>query len=338
MIKNRFYADNGVDYAAQQCLEGFGTLDLPQQIAGYKPRPLEGVWSTAPFLHNGSVPTLYQMLLPPAKRDTKFFVGRREYDPVHVGFVTCRTTMATMTASGSTPPSRAITTRVTRSRPMRQPGQSTCRIRRRIHCRAGVIGPEFTDDERYAHHRIPEGPSRSAGDACRLSAAAMPAARGNIVSDSSGAVPAAEYSPDFADVEHAESAWIRERRAATASVPPDAPLVGLALSGGGIRSAAFNMGVLQTLAHSGLLARVDYLSSVSGGGYIASCLTWLRAHVPASSLQRLGACRLRTEPARCSTGCVRTAAISSPAKGCRAGRSAPASCPARCSTSSCCCP
>ena len=88
IIKNRFYADNGVDYATQQCLEGFGTLDLPQQIAGYKPRPLEGVWATAPFLHNGSVPTLYQMLLPPAKRDTKFFVGRREFDPAHVGFVT----------------------------------------------------------------------------------------------------------------------------------------------------------------------------------------------------------------------------------------------------------
>jgi hypothetical protein len=42
------------------------------------------------------------------------------------------------------------------------------------------------------------------------------------------------------------------------------------------------MGVLQSLARSGLLARVDYLSSVSGGGYIASCLTWLRAHVPGS--------------------------------------------------------
>jgi hypothetical protein len=48
------------------------------------------------------------------------------------------------------------------------------------------------------------------------------------------------------------------------------------------------MGVLQSLARSGLLARVDYLSSVSGGGYIASCLTWLRAHVPASSSQHLG--------------------------------------------------
>ena len=67
LVKNRFYADNGVDYATQQCLEGFGTLDLPQEIAGYKPRPLEGVWATAPFLHNGSVPTLYQMLLPPGE-------------------------------------------------------------------------------------------------------------------------------------------------------------------------------------------------------------------------------------------------------------------------------
>ena len=89
-------------------------------------------------------------------------------------------------------------------------------------------------------------------------------------------------------MEHAEAAWIRERRAATGSVPTDAPLLGVALSGGGIRSAAFNMGVLQSLARSGLLARTDYLSSVSGGGYIASCLTWLRAHVPANSSQHLG--------------------------------------------------
>ena len=141
MIKNRFYADNGVDYAAQQCLEGFGTLDLPQQIAGYKPRPLEGVWATAPFLHNGSVPTLYQMLLPPAKRDTKFFVGRREYDPRARGLRDRRRmTMATMTASGSTPPFPAITTRATRSRPTRQPGQSICRIRKRIRCRTASSG------------------------------------------------------------------------------------------------------------------------------------------------------------------------------------------------------
>jgi len=52
-------------------------------------------------------------------------------------------------------------------------------------------------------------------------------------------------------------------------------LVGLALSGGGIRSAYFALGVLQSLAKRDVLRRVDYLSTVSGGGYIGSTLTWL---------------------------------------------------------------
>jgi hypothetical protein len=48
-------------------------------------------------------------------------------------------------------------------------------------------------------------------------------------------------------------------------------------SGGGIRSATFNLGVLQTLAEIGLLEQVDYLSTVSGGGYIHQWLAaWLR--------------------------------------------------------------
>ena len=52
-------------------------------------------------------------------------------------------------------------------------------------------------------------------------------------------------------------------------------LVGLALSGGGIRSATFALGVLQRLARGDLLKRFDYLSTVSGGGYIGGALTWL---------------------------------------------------------------
>jgi hypothetical protein len=100
---------------------------------------------------------------------------------------------------------------------------------------------------------------------------------------------APEYTEKFADVEKAEADWIQARRRAADDGGPDAPLVGLALSGGGIRSAAFNMGVLQTLSQSGLLRHVDYLSTVSGGGYIGSCLSWLRSHVPVKSAQRLGA-------------------------------------------------
>lgn len=55
---------------------------------GYTSRPLNGVWATAPFLHNGSVPTLYDLLLPAKDRPTSFSMGTRQYNPREVGFVT----------------------------------------------------------------------------------------------------------------------------------------------------------------------------------------------------------------------------------------------------------
>ena len=51
---------------------------------------------------------------------------------------------------------------------------------------------------------------------------------------------------------------------------------GVAFSGGGIRSATFNLGIIQGLAESNLLSRIDYLSTVSGGGYIGS---WLHGFI-----------------------------------------------------------
>ena len=53
-------------------------------------------------------------------------------------------------------------------------------------------------------------------------------------------------------------------------------LTGLALSGGGIRSATFCLGVIQSLCEGGLLRQFDYLSTVSGGGYIGG---WLSAQI-----------------------------------------------------------
>ena len=66
-------------------------------------------------------------------------------------------------------------------------------------------------------------------------------------------------------------------------IGPANPLAGLALSGGGIRSATFNLGILQALAEVGKLRRFDYLSTVSGGGYIGGWLTaWIhRRGLPA---------------------------------------------------------
>jgi hypothetical protein len=61
-----------------------------------------------------------------------------------------------------------------------------------------------------------------------------------------------------------------------------AGLVGLALSGGGIRSATFNLGLLQGLVKQGILRYCDYLSTVSGGGYIGSCLSSLLGVITAA--------------------------------------------------------
>ena len=86
LIKEKYYKDKGLNYAEQMKIQGFGTMDLPQQIRGYKPRPLAGVWATPPFLHNGSVPSIYEMLIPPKDRTPEFYMGSREYDPKHLGY------------------------------------------------------------------------------------------------------------------------------------------------------------------------------------------------------------------------------------------------------------
>jgi len=56
-------------------------------LLAYKARPLNGVWSSPPYLHNGSVHNMYQLLLPAVERDTKFFLGSWEYDPTGLGYV-----------------------------------------------------------------------------------------------------------------------------------------------------------------------------------------------------------------------------------------------------------
>lgn len=52
----------------------------------YRARPLNGVWATAPYLHNGSVPSLYWMLKPAAERPKQFCMGLRDFDPQQVGY------------------------------------------------------------------------------------------------------------------------------------------------------------------------------------------------------------------------------------------------------------
>lgn len=68
-----------------------------ETLAGmvYKGRPLNGIWATAPYLHNGSVPNLYELLLPANERLKHFYVGSRELDLKKVGFNTEKTSRHT---------------------------------------------------------------------------------------------------------------------------------------------------------------------------------------------------------------------------------------------------
>lgn len=97
---------------------------------------------------------------------------------------------------------------------------------------------------------------------------------------------------DFTHIFREELKLLAHRRQFQGYTPPKVPsaatpsadlnLVGLGISGGGIRSATLNLGVVQRLAEYGVFNRVDYLSTVSGGGMLGSCLSNIYHQAPAS--------------------------------------------------------
>ncbi|MBV8796670.1 MAG: hypothetical protein JO136_17200, partial [Hyphomicrobiales bacterium] len=96
-IKQKAYAAASIDTAQQRAMEDLDQrggvawrdtlIDTQPPYGPYAARPLYGIWAAAPYLHNGSVPTLYHLLLPPDQRPKTFVLGAREYDPVKLGFV-----------------------------------------------------------------------------------------------------------------------------------------------------------------------------------------------------------------------------------------------------------
>jgi hypothetical protein len=95
-MKQKAYAAAGIDPAQQRAMEDLDRrghvawrdtlIDTQPPYGPYAARPLYGIWAAAPYLHNGSVPTLYHLLLPPEQRPKMFALGGREYDPVRLGF------------------------------------------------------------------------------------------------------------------------------------------------------------------------------------------------------------------------------------------------------------
>jgi len=127
-------------------LHGYRELPLPRPPEDvYKAAPRDGVWATAPFLHNGSVPNLYEMLIPAAERTKKFWLGG-DFDPVKVGLDTTATSgtfLMDTTLLGNSNAGHSF-----------QDGPRG----------NGVIGPLLTDDQRWALveylKSIPEQPGR----------------------------------------------------------------------------------------------------------------------------------------------------------------------------------
>jgi len=110
---------------------GFRNSGVSAPLA-YKARPLGGIWATPPYLHNGSVPNLYQLLLPAAQRAKTFYTGSREFDPKYVGYST-------------SPFEGGFEFRTS------DVGNSNAGHEfRNAPVGNGVIGPELTDDERWA--------------------------------------------------------------------------------------------------------------------------------------------------------------------------------------------
>lgn len=97
-IRDQFFQRAGLTDAQQLEWSGFRS---PQAAAVrsekiYKARPLNGVWATAPYLHNGSVPNLYALIASREQRGKpEFWLGTRQYDPKDVGYVPAKLSGAT---------------------------------------------------------------------------------------------------------------------------------------------------------------------------------------------------------------------------------------------------
>jgi mono/diheme cytochrome c family protein len=138
-MRNKYYATMEFSPAQIGEMDGFGQIDLPVALPQYKPRPLAGIWAVGPFLHNGSVPTIYQLLGPADARDKKFWVGTRDFDPVNLGLSTRPLNKGGFQLDTSVTGNSNIGHEFRRGYIPWKPGTPP---------QYGVIGPEFTEKQR----------------------------------------------------------------------------------------------------------------------------------------------------------------------------------------------
>jgi hypothetical protein len=85
-VIDRAYAEHSPPLSAddRDRMNGRRPNEVEAPLA-YKARPLDGIWAVPPYLHNASVPSLYELLSPANERTKILWLGSREFDPVNVG-------------------------------------------------------------------------------------------------------------------------------------------------------------------------------------------------------------------------------------------------------------
>jgi mono/diheme cytochrome c family protein len=108
---------------------------------GYVAVPLDGIWARAPYLHNGSVPTLWDLLAAPDKRPARFYRGLDVYDPTKVGFVSDQAAPVVVAGAGAVTVRAASTARAGRLFDTAQPGNGN---------HGHVFGTTLPDADKWA--------------------------------------------------------------------------------------------------------------------------------------------------------------------------------------------
>lgn len=150
---DRWYDDNGVPRAKRDEMNGFRDNGIRDPLC-YKARPLNGVWATPPFLHNGAAPSVFALLSPVSQRPKAFELGRREFDPVCLGYqLTARAaTIGTAAAVCLDPAAGAAESRLTDLSKFdaAKPGNLNIGHEFSDEARPGVVGRALSVEERLA--------------------------------------------------------------------------------------------------------------------------------------------------------------------------------------------
>lgn len=125
-----YYDQQGYGKDQRDLFSGFRSPAARSPLE-YRPRPLNGIWASPPYLHNGSIRTVFQLLSPYEEREKTFYTGTKQYDPVHLGYKSERIRGAFL-----------YDTRVDGNR-------NTGHLFDALPIGDGVIGPRLGEEQRY---------------------------------------------------------------------------------------------------------------------------------------------------------------------------------------------